>query len=319
MEQNLPTEHKKLIDLLQEKWFSYVGETEHSQPISLMLEEQKKHLDHLVTDDPKTVAFFSEHFGTSWDEHLLRGYAKALKEHALLDFFPPQPLVAPTGSVAYFEMVSNNMDQPVEEGKPFCPEIKMNLRVKAVTARTQAFGNVLSPMDDDVVLTEDMRRTTMEAFFEAIIHRKMQELVGMLLHNNTSALTFDQQEGETLHDAITQCAYRVHKRTMRGPSNRVVCNPKLIARVTNPQRWHEWTDPEFDDTGVLTWYSGPSLMDQPLIWAPYLIKFHTVEVERKHEDKTNMITVVKAGWRDATFVANAAMIQSIAIKQPGTV
>jgi hypothetical protein len=315
----LSDEHKQSLKLMGEKWSSYVGETANSQAISLMLESQKKGLDD-VTDDVRE--FFEEHFGDSWDEHFLRAYVKALKESPILEFFPPQPMSGPVGAVAWLEMRSRSADLvPTEEGAQI-PEIAMDVRLQSVAAKQRDFGNILSPVKGlEIQLGADMRKQVMEVFVAEILHRKMQCLVGMILENNTSALTFDQQPGETLVDAVQHCSYVVHKRTMRGPSTRVVCNPKLEAKVKYHSRWITWTDAAFDDTGVATWYCGPSLLDQPIIWAPYRICFTKSEVEQADVGGENaeMVPVVRAGFRDATHVASPHMIQTLAIKQPGTV
>jgi hypothetical protein len=210
-----------VLKLATEKWSSYVGDNHRSQAISLMLEAQQKEFVRIRENTPEIAEFFTEHFGASWDEHFLRAYAKALRDHPLLDFFPPQPMCGPIGSVGYFEMRSTPADLiPTEEGAAI-PEIHMDVRLESVTARGAAYGNILAPIKGTEALTEDSKQKVMETFCWELVQKKMQTLVGTILHNNTSALTFDQQPGETLRDAIQQAGYRVHKRTMRGPSNRL--------------------------------------------------------------------------------------------------
>lgn len=310
----------ELTEMLQRKWSTYIKGTENSPAISHMLEAQDKELRRLreetVGPGKDAVDFFVKHFGDSWDEHILRAYSKALCESQLLDLFPPQPMTGPIGTVAWLQPSLSMPEDPVTEESSAIPEIRLDLKTDSVTGKVQNFGNILCPVADlTSILPESQQRMVMETYFAEIVHRKIQTLVGQLKHHAGTQLEFTPAPGETLHDAVIHLSYTVHKYSQRGPANRVACNPVSQRKIVNNQRWDIFADATFPKDEVLGWYRGASLLDQPLIWAPYVLYFRYGEVERMGENEEPVqVPVMRAAWRDDTKMVAPQHVARLRIK-----
>ena len=307
---------RTLVELVREKWCSYTSEVknqDHVSCISLMLNAQKKYLDSLKADAPKILAFFVEQFGDSWDEHFLRAYVKAISESPILDFFPAQPLTMPIGSVAFFS--SCYMDAPVTEEGEGIPELRMDIKTKEVCTKTTRTSCLLSPVTRGMreLFGRDCAKEVMGSFFGEVMREKLQGMLGILLHTSKKPVIYAPDGDKTLDYYVRHAGHLVHKTTRRGPSNRAVCNPIHTATVEDSTRRITFSDPDFPEDMILTYYSGPSILDQGAIWSPYQLVFHYEEVP-EDDSADVMVPRLRAVWRDNLEIVNPGVIQSIEIK-----
>jgi hypothetical protein len=114
---------------------------------------------------------------------------------------------------------------------------------------------------------------------------------------------------------VLHLSYSVHKYNQRGPANRVACNPVSQRKIVNNRRWDIFADATFPKDEVLGWYRGSSILDQPLIWAPYVLYFRYGEVERLGENEEPVqVPVMRAAWRDDTKMVAPQHVARLRIK-----
>jgi hypothetical protein len=273
------------IDALHSKWHSYIPPIlpkERSRPIALFLESQKTYIDRL---DGETREIVVKLIGPQWDEAILRAIARSLAASPMFDLFSVQPVVAEEAKIAFLDitdkvsavdrMADLLKDTQVAEESSEIPEIMLEIKLEPVTAKqvplparftatqsvTEAVGAQAGVEALQLVFDEALGGVLRTAIAKALVEADGVEPVSQ-----------DVRAGTDRGQDIQKMANHVYRRSLRGPANRIVANPKCLSSVDSTRyRYHG--DPLFPEDKILGIYQGPSLLDAALVWAPFHFVF----------------------------------------------
>jgi len=328
------------IAMCMEKWHSYFSDAHYNSPqskqIALMLEAQAAYLDKQMPEDARS--FLHSALGEQWRETFLHAYVKTLIGSKILTQFLTQPLHGPIGCVAYLEAGTSTTENAVDaltrvvkEDDDFIPEIRFNLKTKEVTAKPHPLRAMFPTKEEmsDLRIFVGNGDSIMETVLAEVISDRQRSIIGELRDvakaNPVIASAVDSDDPEeSAKNAVRRACYTVHKNTMRAPANHVIGGKcAIIAQksVGAERKAHVHHDPCYPNGELLAWYTGPSVLDGAVVWAPLWVTVAMDEKKVPVEQEGGEIVeearpFMKIGFRDAVVVVNPDAVVMVKIPEP---
>ena len=320
------------IQIAINKWSSYIPdgpngfEKQTAGQLALLLNNQKRYFDEHLSTDART--YFNDMLGEQWEEAFFHALVKMVLASDILKQVAVQPMTQPIGAVAYLtqgRVVNGNAVDALagvaDEKQAEIPEIRMDLKTKEVAAKTNPMSAMFPPAEEmadfRTAFGIDTAKGTLEAVLKEVVDSRQRHIIGEIRNvAKHSAVSPCDEDGpnraDRIRNAIRRATYTVHKRTMRGPANRVVAggdlSPFVMSSVVEQRVALLHTDPMFPNDEILLWYNGASLIDSVAIWAPFYVAISVDEqevmVDQDGEKVAEKRQKIRIGFRDAVVVVN---------------
>ena len=273
-----------IIQAAINRWSSYIPdgpngfEKQSAGQLSLLLTNQKRYFDKHLSVEARD--YFVNLVGPEWEEAFFHALVKVVLESKILKQVAVQPMTQPIGCIAYLtqaRVVNGNAVDALagvaDEVQAEIPEIRMDLKTKEVCAKvnpmTAMFPSVEAMVDFRESFGHDTSAMVLETVLKEVVGSRQQHIIGAIRDvAKQSAISPSDDDGnnraERIRHAIRRATYTIHKRTMRGPANRVVASelsPYVRSTVVEQRLASLYDDPMFPADEILLWYDGPSLID----------------------------------------------------------
>lgn len=292
-----------------------------------------------TTMSEETIAGLGDILGKGWCEDVLHAIG-AIAQHPLLEVVSTQPMTQPIGSVAYMrpKFGGSAIDQlnwvtSADEDWPGIPEIRMDIKTETVQSKLSAttawlpelgtlrtlYGETTPRATVRLVFNEvywDTFRTVLGKAMDAGLKVNIEDEVEDLLKRG--GLKYRHAQRDVLEETIDKQMHTMHKLSMRGPANRIVCAP-YWARFC--RQWSQQAKIVVDDcfptTKILLLRKGASVLDGPLFYAPHCYTMSPDVLRNSPEevakDPTKPLILKRAAVRrrDEMFVAAPEQIITI--------
>lgn len=236
-----------------------------------VVENQQVYHKRLLEETPSslTISLLAKNFGPDWANALCRGLAKAFYKSPVHDVVSVQPFqCAPIGVVGFY----GHPEILVTEGG--VTECNMRLRVVERRAVPRRLGTMLQGSEAAEAMTElwgeDMYQEIADTYMSTMVDETVR---GFVFADLLTAAGKPVKLGrsEVLRTVIAREATEIHRRTMRGPGNRVIANPRL--RLESSLDMLVIVEPMFNPHLLLVAYQGPSPFMAGYIYSPYVFQY----------------------------------------------
>lgn len=274
------------LDELIKKWVSFFsGSTSvfaklsnnKAKSIAIILNNQEKYLDEL---DGKMKGSLEDCIGDSYKYKILYGIAQAASRSDIWDLISVQPMTNCVSKVFYFDRANLNYSGDM-------PEVRIDIKSKDVRAITRRTGSHIRFVENKY--GRDSLQDYISAEFTKAFSSFRREAISDLfcVVNHQSGPGRAPIHIDNLLGAVMNASIEVHKSTMRGPANKIICHPKhsnVLSLLDD--KFDIFSDWKFPEDKVLLYYSGPSILDQPYVYAPYMFPlwsgYQRIEVVSRH-------------------------------------
>lgn len=255
---------------LVEKWslvvpFPALSENK-AKAIAIILENQEKHLNDLHEN---TGGALENCIGDDFRAKIFHGIAQAAFRSDIWDLVSVQPMMNCVSKLFYFERAMSNAD-------PSMPEVRINIRSKDANAITRRHKCSFCHVENKY--GRDSMQDHVDTVFVKLFNELRQEILNDLL--TAAKNTGPEVSAKHLLGAVMNASIEVHKSTMRGPANKIICHPKhrnVLSLLDD--RFKIYSDWQFPENKVLLFYSGASILDQPYVFAPYRFGFWPMSID----------------------------------------
>jgi hypothetical protein len=300
-------EHTSDVKALIAKWDDYIPETapacrcahlnrKRAPAIAKLLESQSRYWSHL---DDSNKQVFVDCLGEQWEETVHRAYAIALSRADVFEWSGVQPMVGPVSGVHFLvtipvkakaavDQLADLAGEQLEESDE-APDVRLDLQTKEVKAATRRTRARLSQLSDHITVwgTSILDELVAIVFDEALLDVR-RELIGTCMATCDPYVVDVDEVDDTIHRAMLM----IHRTTHRGPPNRIICHPDWAPTV------RKWTntgmgymaltvDPAFPKNKLFLARIGPSVIDVPVVYAPFVMSF--MQAPLTEEDHRQMM------------------------------
>ena len=262
----------KLLD----KWAGIIPFPENAPKdtqkiVAVLLENQSRHFDEIgvLKGTTPESCFMTNHFGAYYKKRLLEGLACAAFKTDLWDIVATQPMTQPIGMLFWYQQTIKGPKE-VSENSTTIPTVCLSIESDTAAAHNRSLRRPFHPAEDK--FGRDGQTDMINVGFTKIFTQLRREvLCDLLTASESCSITASENQ---LLGAVQHQATKIHRKTMRGPGNRIACHPQhLDALELMNDKFKIFSDWEFPKDKVLVFYNGPSILDRPLIYAPYKLQF----------------------------------------------
>jgi hypothetical protein len=251
--------------------------------ICSLIENQERYFETLIDSTMKTI---QEAIGNVYC--LQEAIAHTLARSKLLQMIPSQPMHLPIGLCGYLKMIYNDegcsaidklgrLDDDRELGVGITTG-----RLEVETAEVAVVARMLRQRlphvgDMGTMFGGCFAQSALEISFEQVWDDVLRECLNTMLHA-PSTEPFRCKVDELEH-TVYRARMAIHRLTSRGPGNRIVGHEKhrkLLWMLKGMEAAEVLVRPDFPGNKLLLWQQGPSMLDSPVFWLPYLVQFSQI-------------------------------------------